>query len=339
MALTRLNLLVDTLMRQAMVLIGRLSTSRGLRSPVAHLAQQVFRDLSEELRAQGLGNKVIADMFGLTLRAYHGKVRRLEQDAVVRERSLWESVIRYVDERQIVSRKEVIQRFRHDDPPLVAGVLNDLVRSGLIYRKGSGGQTVYRMASTEDNVFSAEEDAAIDAIIWVLVHRHGPATLTELKHNAPALDDQRLQRSLERLEASSRVQATERDGQAYYASPSVSIYPENSEGLEAAIVDHFQAMINTICAKAEQDVTSPYRAETGGTTFHYDLWLDHPLLPKALEQLANARAVGRALRAEITAYNQSVPPGESPLRVTFYVGQHVVADPPESDDIEREEDA
>jgi hypothetical protein len=46
---------------------------------VAHLANQVFVQLARELESQGVSRKVSADMFGMALRAYVRKLRRLSE--------------------------------------------------------------------------------------------------------------------------------------------------------------------------------------------------------------------------------------------------------------------
>jgi len=70
-----LPLLIDSIVRQTMVLIAQLSTASGNRSPLSHVADRVFLDLVAELERQRLGKKVIADMFGLALRSYQQKSR------------------------------------------------------------------------------------------------------------------------------------------------------------------------------------------------------------------------------------------------------------------------
>jgi hypothetical protein len=45
----------------------------------AQVAKQVFLDLTRELEEQGVSGKVSADMFGMALRAYIRKVRRLSE--------------------------------------------------------------------------------------------------------------------------------------------------------------------------------------------------------------------------------------------------------------------
>ena len=71
------RLLVDGIVRQTTILIAQLSTTAGVRAPLAHVADQVFLDLAREIEGQGVSRKVVADMFGLAIRSYQKKVRRL----------------------------------------------------------------------------------------------------------------------------------------------------------------------------------------------------------------------------------------------------------------------
>jgi hypothetical protein len=52
-----------SIMRQTTVLIGSCPGDRR-PAPLAHLADEVFLNLSQELERQGLSRKVEADMFG-----------------------------------------------------------------------------------------------------------------------------------------------------------------------------------------------------------------------------------------------------------------------------------
>ena len=65
----QVQVLIDPMIRQNTALIRHLATSAGMRAPPAHIADQVFLEISNELRKQGLGIKVIADMFGRALRS------------------------------------------------------------------------------------------------------------------------------------------------------------------------------------------------------------------------------------------------------------------------------
>ena len=65
-----LERLISAIVRQTTVLVARLSTTGGVRSPLGRVADQVFVGLVEELERQGVGKKVVADMFGMALRSY-----------------------------------------------------------------------------------------------------------------------------------------------------------------------------------------------------------------------------------------------------------------------------
>src|SRR5215471_8692356 len=127
------QLLIDAIVRQTTVLIAQLATSGGVRAPLAHVANQVFLDLANELEAQGVSRKVSADMFGMALRAYVRKVQRLGESSTERGRTLWEAVYAYLSKEGIVPREQVIRTFDRDDEGLVRGVLHDLTESGLVF--------------------------------------------------------------------------------------------------------------------------------------------------------------------------------------------------------------
>jgi hypothetical protein len=64
-----LQLLIDSIVRQTTVLLAQLATAGGYRAPLAHVANQVFLALSDELFAQGVSRRASADMFGMALRS------------------------------------------------------------------------------------------------------------------------------------------------------------------------------------------------------------------------------------------------------------------------------
>ena len=69
--------LIQAIVRQTTVLIAQLATSGGWRAPLAQVANQVFQDLATELERQGVSRKVSADMFGMGLRSYQRRIRRI----------------------------------------------------------------------------------------------------------------------------------------------------------------------------------------------------------------------------------------------------------------------
>src|SRR5262245_23998499 len=203
------KLLIDAIVRQTTVLIAQLSTSAGIRAPLAHVADQVFLDLAQEIEAQGVARKVAADMFGLALRSYQKKVQRLTESATVRERTLWEAVLGYLAEQGSVTREQLFGRFKRDPEQDVAAVLVDLVNQGLVYSTGKGKSAVYGASSDHDRGRIAEQarEETVLSMVWLALYRH-PSTRAELAAAlpfSPALVD----RAVEALVAEGRVR---RDG-------------------------------------------------------------------------------------------------------------------------------
>jgi hypothetical protein len=126
------RILIDSIVRQTTVLIAQLATSGGLRAPLAHIANQVFLELTRELDAQGVSRKVSADMFGMALRSYLRRIQCLSESSTERGRTLWEAVLAYLSEGGVRSRAQVFTRFSRDEQNLVRGVLHDLTENGLV---------------------------------------------------------------------------------------------------------------------------------------------------------------------------------------------------------------
>jgi len=328
------NLLIDALVRQTTVLIAQLATASGSRAQLAHTANQVFSSLVQELKAQGVGNKVIADMFGLTLRTYHNKIARLAESSTDRGRSLWEALLAYVQERGSVSRLQVLHRFRADDEATVRGVLKDLVDTGMLFRTGRGDVTTYRAASPEESAeVTGDAEERIAAFAWVAIHRYGPVTRAELAGHVPA-GDEALERALHRLTESGRVTRAERDGRVLYASAECVIPIGDAAGWEAAVFDHYQAMVTAICTKLRLGKRRAVASEwVGGSTYGFDVWEGHPHHEEVTGFLRATRERAVALRKRVEAHNAShSPPDGATRHVIAYVGQTVLGLAEEGDD-------
>jgi hypothetical protein len=326
-----LDLLIDSIVRQTTVLIAQLATAAGGRAPLAHTANQVFTDLNRELKEQGLGSKVIADMFGLTLRTYHNRVRRLGESSTFKGRSLWESVLSYIEENGTVRRADVLRRFSRDDERVVKAVLLDLVDGGIVFRTGRGDHSAFRVAKPDE--MGALDDAhrgdATSHLLVIAISRFGPLLASELAEHVRAPADA-LEGSLAALVASGRIQVSKTERGEEYSCESWLIPFGEPAGWEAAVFDHYQALVTAICVKLRKGrFTASLGDAVGGSTYTFDVWSGHPMEPEVLGLLKSFRQLGRSLRERVETYNASH--GEErdrekarEMRVIAYVGQAVL---------------
>ncbi len=317
------NWLVDAIVRQTTVLIAQLATAAGARATLAHTANQVFVDLVSELKGQGVGNKVIADMFGLSLRAYHHKIARLSESKTERGRSLWEATFNYVNERKTLTRTEALEHFRYDDELKVRGVLQDLVDSGLVFRSGRGDATMYRVAGPDECAIAEANGASerLRNLVWITVYRVGPATAAEISAQIPAGADE-IEEALECLRQEGRIERLEAEGAARYASRQCVISVGDAAGWEAAVFDHFQAVVTAICTKLRLGRRRAVHGEwIGGSTYSFEVWNDHPHRAEVLGFLQETRERAVSLRKKVAEFNAAHETGEGALGVLAYVGQ------------------
>jgi hypothetical protein len=316
-----LQLLIDSIVRQTTVLIAQLATAQGVRAPLAHVADQVFLDLARELEAQGVSRKVSADMFGLALRTYQRKVQRLGESVTDRGQSLWEAVLGFLnDSGGVVARAEVLRRFHRDDPELVRGVLHDLTESGLVFSIGSRSETAYRVATGDEigAVRHVLDETGSDELVWAIVYREGPLTRQDL---AKLLRNHGPDPALERLIAGGRVQRSD-DTEPLYSARQFFVPRDASSGWEAAVFDHFQALVKTIAQRLATRAP-PNPNSVGGSTYSFEIWPGHPLEAEVLSWLESLRIRTSELRAAIGAHNAENARPPNYFEVTVYAGQCV----------------
>jgi hypothetical protein len=321
------KLLIDAVVRQTTVLIAQMATAAGIRAPLSHVANQVFLDLARELESQGVGRKVIADMFGLALRSYQLKVQRLEAGGGSGGETLWEAVFAYVREQEEVLLTSVLRRFHRDEEAIVRGILRDLCDSGLLYRSGRGTGTAYRARSPEEVRKTAAADRAlgVDPFVWLSIYLNGPLSRDALA-DVTGLEAARVDEALDRLVGDGRVDVHTADGVPRYRARHVILPIESPAGWEAAVLDHFQAMVGALVSKLRGGEARAMRAdEVGGSTWSFDVWPGHPLEADARGLLGRVRADVSALRRRVTEHNDAhPPPRKGGSRVVFYAGQNVL---------------
>jgi hypothetical protein len=318
------NLLIDAMVRQTTVLIAQLATTAGARAPLAHTANSVFLDLARELKQQGLGTRVISDMFGMTLRAYQAKVTRLSESGTDRGRSLWEALLEFVRERGEVSRISIMERFSRDDEIVLKGVLRDLVDSGLLFRTGRGDRATYRARSDADQASEHDTTEHLAHLVWIVVHRYGPVSLVEVQERIPS-DVEAISSSLQLLLADGRVTESQRGEATCYSTEGCVIPLGKPAGWEAAVFDHYQAVVTALCTKLRVGRARAVSGEwIGGSTYSMRVWEAHPLHDEVLDLLQRTRDQVSALRARVEAYNKSHPGPDDTKKVIFYAGQTVL---------------
>jgi hypothetical protein len=324
--------LIDAIVQQTTVLIAQLSTASGVRAPLSHVADQVFLDLAREIEAQGVSRKVVADMFGLALRTYQKKIQRLTESVTTRDRTLWEAVLEYLSEHGSRSRRELLARFERDDPLIVGSVLNDLMSNGLVYKTGSGESAVFGITQGPDLARTVREQQreSLVPVVWAMIYRAGTTTreplLEQLGVQDAALDD-----ALATLLASGQVERSGDGAGATYRAHSLVIPLDSEHGWEAALFDHFQAMVRAIGTKLRRGTQrAQHRDMVGGATLGFDIRPGHPYHDEVLGLLRRVRADVNELWERVQAHNEKDPlPDEERTEVLFYFGQCVT--PPDEE--------
>jgi hypothetical protein len=314
-----LKLLIDGVVRQTTVFIAQLSTASGVRSPLAHVADQVFLELAKEIESQGVRRQVVADMFGLALRSYTKKMNRLTESASVRERTLWEAVLAFIGE-QNTTRARVVERFAADGEREVAAVLHDLKRSGLVYVTGTGKESVYGLTSAEvRGVVQRTGDVdSVANVVWLELFRRGEATREALQQTFE-VSQQVLDDALKDLADTGRVRE-----EAGVLRANNFVVPFGAEqGWESAVLDHFRTVTTAIANKVRQGTTNARPGEeVGGSTFTFTVYPGHPHEAKVRELLSRVRREAQTLWEDVVQYNEERTPDLScSTRVSFYVGQ------------------
>jgi hypothetical protein len=298
-----------------------------VRAPLAHVAEKVFLDLTTELSSRGVKKNVIADMFGMALRTYHRRVRELGESKTDSGRSVWEAVLGFIRDRGPVSGHDVLVRFSGDDAEVVSGVLSDLSHSGLVYRAGRGDGARYRIA--EDADFSGDDAAVSPArehLVWLAVYRHGPTT-EEAVRNFTHVGGAACKDALDALVRSGRIVETRSASGSSYATDRFEVPLGAPVGWEAAVLDHFQAMVTAIIAKLSRGRTAGSAGDlVGGSTWSLDVWRGHPLEAEAKSLLAKTRTSVEDLRERVDAHNAKAHHDGLGERVVFYAGQGIRED-------------
>ena len=315
------QILIDSLVQQFTVLVAQLATHGGVRTEVAHVANQVFADLARELQAQGVSRKVSADMFGMALRAYQRKLRRLESGDRRRAPTLGKAVLDAIAARGSLGRSELLARWGREDEALVRGLLRDLVDRGQLVATGRGTSTRYRLPNDRElDARATSHDGGLEEWLWAFVYRNGPITAEALAGRLPLAQAQLTER-LESLAASGRLARTRKG----YVAQDMSVPLASAAGWEAAVFDHLQAVVQAITQRLQRGAGVPKGAElAGGSTYSFDIWDGHPLTAEVEGSLARFRVEQTRLRERVDAWNRDHGRPARYRQVVMYGGQCVL---------------
>jgi len=307
--------LIDALVQQTTVLLAQLATAAGIRAPLAHVADEVFLHLANELEQQGVRKKVAADMFGLALRSYRKKVRRLVESKTARDQTLWEAVLGHVNAKGPIARSALLHDFRADDEATVAAILGDLLGSGLI-SMGEGDDPAYVAIGDAPTDPSAREVLATKLWHALDVEPSDEASLRAAFAEEPLFDE-----ALAELRARGHV---EPDANGRLRAVLFTVPVGARQGWEAAVFDHYRALAKAVAAKVQAGPRSELADKIGGATLSFDLHPEHPHRTEVEGLLAKIRGDVGALWEKVSAHNRAHPyEGEERTKVTFYFGQNL----------------
>src|SRR5262249_5334672 len=145
--------------------------------------------------------------------------------------------------------------------------------------------------------------------------------LAEFAASNPA----RLELALAHLLQLGRIQVEGEGNARSYRATTLEVLLGDAVGWEAAVFDHYQAMVKTIGRRLSPDAKADVAAgHVGGSTFTFDVWEGHPLAGEAYACLARFREAHAALYERIERYNAEHGRAPHHDQVIVYGGQYVL---------------
>jgi len=258
-------------------------------------------------------------MFGMALRSYQKKMQRLAESVSERDRTLWEAVLELIG-NEAPTRERLLERFKYDGEREVAAVLNDLIRSGLVFTTGAEETAIYGVTSESiRNAMRKHNDIdSLANIVWFKVFRGEAETRSELLSQmsyAPEF----LDAALDELIKSGRLKQV--DGR--FESSNLALPLGSEHGWEAAILDHFRTVAVAIANKVRSgSMRSKVSDRSGGSTFTFTIEPGHAFEDRVYDLLRKIRSEVQSLWDEVARHNENNPPNpDKAVKVSFYLGQ------------------
>jgi hypothetical protein len=197
----------------------------------------------------------------------------------------------------------------------------------LIAASGTGANTSYQKAPEAEPgaMHQTRATEGLEELLWVLVYREGPTTLSDLQQRTQ-IEAAELERLLARLVDAGRIECVERGDDHVYQTGSLVVPLGSPVGWEAAVFDHFKALVNTVSGRLRVDRSRPKLADrVGGSTYTLDVWPGHPFEGEVLDSLGAMRSRLGELRERVETFNKDKELPDNHLRVVLYVGQCPIA--------------
>ncbi len=79
----------------------------------------------------------------------------------------------------------------------------------------------------------------------------------------------------------------------------------SAQGWEAAVFDHYQAVVTALCTKLRLRSEGVVDDTVGGSTYRFTVWKDHPERVNVVSALSRMRGELAALRQRVERYNET----------------------------------
>ncbi len=307
-------------------LFATLATQNPLRMYFADIASKTLLDIVQVLRDDGISQEAIAASLGLTLNGYRAKLKRLREatdtpDDEAEPRTLLERVFAAVADApgDGLTQAELAHLFRGLKPDSLNGVTHFLVRSGLLEVEGRGSHRRFRVVIRPRPHGPNGLDAAI------LLYREGPLSVDDISRRLGCATEH-TQQLLAEIDAQGDLEVSPGPPRTYRAT-AYHVPLDTEEGYEAAIFDHFSAVVQALTKKLRLGRHHASLGDLiGGATFTLQVPVTDPLYAEVSAFLRDNRVRLEDWLQRANAIPQAALAEGEVRRFTLYVGQSVDGD-------------
>ncbi|NUN13814.1 MAG: ArsR family transcriptional regulator [Myxococcales bacterium] len=327
----KFSTLVERMVPLVAELFATLQVNDPLRMDFADIGQKTLIDIVGVLRQDGMTNEEIAQTLDLSIAGFYKRIRELRETYAPGKRgrpkpTLWEKVYQVVLQKTASSPRKAVRYtavqsvFPSVPDERLRTTLRFLVRFGLLTVTGPTQFPEYRVVPRDE-----EPDITYHSVV-VTLYREGPLSLADLAERLRCTTAE-CEPHLKRLRDAGKLVESAPEhpgGSVRYRATSYHIEPESDLGYQAALWDHFYAVVRAMCKKVRMNThLAQLNDVIGGTTFSFDVPLQHPLYAEISGFLTQTRVQMEKWLAEVSALNQNGDPALPRARVTIYAGQFV----------------